>query len=358
MAYNYTLEELSDMHLLYGEAKTNGRKAKRLYAERFPNRHHPCHTLFASLDRRLRETGSLKGSHHNGARRTVRTVEFEEEVLNILGEEPAISTRSIAHQLGSAPSTVWKVAKEQLLHPYRRQKVQALLAGDFHQRTEFCNWYMQRCNQDNQFPQSVLFTDESCFSREGLFNSHNSHVWSDVNPHALFVKSHQQRFSLNVWAGMIGSYLLGPYFMPPRLNGEVYMHFLDQSLPELLEDIPLVIRQRMWFQHDGAPAHSSYEISHHLDTNFPDRWIGRRGPVPWPPRSPDLTPLDFFLWGHVKSIVYRTPVDTVAELRARIVAAFERVRTTPGIFQRVQESMLQRCRICMEVNGHHFEQLI
>ena len=55
-----------------------------------------------------------------------------------------------------------------------------------------------------------------------------------------------------------------------------------------------------------------------LDNNrtFPGKWIGRGGPVPWPARSPDLTPLDFFLWGHAKSLVLETPVETAEELLA------------------------------------------
>ena len=51
----------------------------------------------------------------------------------------------------------------------------------------------------------------------------------------------------------------------------------------------------MWYQHDGAPAHFSIAARQVLNDKYPNRWIGRGGPVPWPPRSPDLTPLDFFL---------------------------------------------------------------
>jgi hypothetical protein len=54
-------------------------------------------------------------------------------------------------------------------------------------------------------------------------------------------------------------------------------------------------------------------------------WIGRRGPIAWPPRSPDLTLLDFFLWGYIKDLVYQTKVQDVAELRRRITAACETV---------------------------------
>jgi hypothetical protein len=59
--------------------------------------------------------------------------------------------------------------------------------------------------------------------------------------------------------------------------------------------------------------------------HFPGRWVGRDGPIPWPPPSPDITPLDFSLWGHVKDIVYKIPVNSLDELKLRIVAAVETV---------------------------------
>ncbi|PNF41577.1 hypothetical protein B7P43_G12103 [Cryptotermes secundus] len=40
--------------------------------------------------------------------------------------------------------------------------------------------------------------------------------------------------------------------------------------------------------------------------------------MPWPPRSPDLTPLNFFLWGYVKSSVFRTPINGLDDLKTRI----------------------------------------
>ena len=59
-----------------------------------------------------------------------------------------------------------------------------------------------------------------------------------------------------------------------------------------------------------------------LDAAFPNRWIGRDGPTPWPPQSPDITPLDFFLWGYVKDKVFLTPVPDITNLKARITDAF------------------------------------
>jgi len=60
-----------------------------------------------------------------------------------------------------------------------------------------------------------------------------------------------------------------------------------------------------------------FRFSSVLDATFPNRWIGRDGPTPWPPRSPDITPLDFLLWRYVKVKVFSTPVPDIRNLKAR-----------------------------------------
>ncbi|GFX09863.1 hypothetical protein TNCV_3565411 [Trichonephila clavipes] len=62
--------------------------------------------------------------------------------------------------------------------------------------------------------------------------------------------------------------------------------------------------QELWFQQDGATCHTARATINLLKDTFGDRLISRFGPVNWPPRSCDLTPLDYFLWGYVKSLVY------------------------------------------------------
>lgn len=62
--------------------------------------------------------------------------------------------------------------------------------------------------------------------------------------------------------------------------------------------------QNMWFQQDGAPCHTATETIDLLRERFGNRIISRRGNINWPPRSCDLTPLDYFLWGYVKAKVY------------------------------------------------------
>jgi hypothetical protein len=59
-------------------------------------------------------------------------------------------------------------------------------------------------------------------------------------------------------------------------------------------------------------------VRDYLDATFPNRWLGRDGPIAWPSRSPDITPLDFFLWGYVKDKVYASRVTRVEDLKTRI----------------------------------------
>ncbi|GFW82214.1 DUF4817 domain-containing protein [Trichonephila clavipes] len=69
--------------------------------------------------------------------------------------------------------------------------------------------------------------------------------------------------------------------------------------------------QELWFQQDGATCHTARATIDLLKHKFGDRLISRFGPVNWPPRSCDLTPLDYFLWGYVKSLVYADKPQTL-----------------------------------------------
>lgn len=71
-------------------------------------------------------------------------------------------------------------------------------------------------------------------------------------------------------------------FLPNILSGDNYLNFLRDELPELLEDLPINIRQHLYFMHDGAPAHYRVTVHKFLNEAFPNRWISRGGQVPRP----------------------------------------------------------------------------
>ena len=99
--------------------------------------------------------------------------------------------------------------------------------------------------------------------------------------------------------------LIGAIILDDRMTGQNCLDFLQIELPKQLEDVPLATRIAMYCQHDGAPSHYTRHVMQHHNDTSPNRWIGRGSTINWPPRSPDLTPLDFYLRGLMKSELYR-----------------------------------------------------
>ena len=81
------------------------------------------------------------------------------------------------------------------------------------------------------------------------------------------------------------------------------------------------------FQQDGAPAHYHRKVRECLDRTFTGRWLGRCGPLVWAARSPDLTPLDFFAWGHLKNAVYERKPATIDDLMNFITEEAHKITT-------------------------------
>ena len=91
-----------------------------------------------------------------------------------------------------------------------------------------------------------------------------------------------------------------------------------------------------------------------MDKTFPARWNRRGGPIAWPPRSPDMTPLDFFLWGYVKDQVYSTRViDLDNNLKARIRVAVNTVDN--DMLKRVWTELEFRLDVVRTTRGAHVE---
>jgi len=95
---------------------------------------------------------------------------------------------------------------------------------------------------------------------------------------------------------------------------------------------------------DGAPPHFSCFVTDVLNERFPDAWIGKGGQIPWPPRSSDFSPLDFFLWGYIKNIVYAEKISNIQRLQDRITSAIETV--TRDMIQKTW----QEIEYCLDVS--------
>lgn len=349
-------EEVADLHFVYGFCDGNAAAAVVEYQRRFPRRRQPNARTFTRIHLRLREHG-IRAAPNERFRQLAP--EDEEEILRLLTNNPRLSTRLIGRRLGISHWSVWRVLKREGLHPFHFKKVQNLIDPDYAARIVFCAWINRTIRQEPDVLSRILWTDEAKFTRAGITNHRNDHLWLAENPHAVRPGQFQHEFSINVWAGLLDDQLIGPIILPDNLNGERFLEFLQN---DFLEEAPLALiqpRQRrpFYLQMDGAPAHFSRIVRAHMDANYRP-WIGRGGTIAWPPRSPDLTPLDFFFWGTMKQKVYQQVPNTREDLLQRIMEVAEEIRNDRDMIKRSTQHVGLRATACIQNDGGHFEQIL
>ena len=166
---------------------------------------------------------------------------------------------------------------------------------------------------------NLWISDEAYFCLSGKVNKQNMRFWGLENPHV----THEQPLhdeKLFVWCAMSEHGIIGLSVFDGTVNSQRYREMLFSSFnfffPRLRAlRIPLA---SIWFQQDGATAHCSNENLELLESKFGDRLISRRTQRPWPPRSPDLSACDFFLWVYLKSKVCANAPNSLQDLRQNI----------------------------------------
>ncbi|GBM91195.1 hypothetical protein AVEN_184531-1 [Araneus ventricosus] len=182
-----------------------------------------------------------------------------------------------------------------------------------------------------------------------MVNRRNVRIWGSENPR---ISSQLQRDSSkgNVWRGLMPNKVIGPFFFTEKsITANVYLDLLQLFIaPQLEEFQPWIM-----FQQDGAPPHWDSLVRDFLDEIFQDRWIGRDGPTPWLPRSPDITLLDFSFFNYIKDRAFATPIVDVEELKARIQAAVCTV--TEDMLKNTWRELEYRRDILRATKGAHVE---
>lgn len=342
------------MMIGFGDRRRTHQEVCYLFNDIHPNRQISRSQVTKTLQRYNRR-GTVGNLSKSGRSKTATNENVAQNIAISLEENPHMSTAELANMHEISRRSVGRILKREKYHPYKIHLVQQLSEDDFDRRLEFCETMMDICNRDNNFTRNVVFSDEATFCLNGTVNRHNCRYWSQTNPHWVQDNHTQHPQKLNVWAGIYNNRIVGPFFLEEILNGDRYLDLLNtQVVPTLEENGQLP--NNIWFQQDGAPPHYARIVRDCLDRTFHHRWIGRRGTIEWPARSPDLTPLDFFLWGYLKSKVYFNRPNSLQELAERITEEINRI--PPQVISNVIREFINRLAYCQEVNGAQFEHLI
>lgn len=306
---------------------------------------------------KFEETGSTLNQPRSGRPRTSREPVNIERVRASVREQPGLSTRKRSSVLNVSRTSLNRILHKDLhLHPYKIQIVQQLRPSDYTKRLQFANEMLERFTSFN----NIFFSDEAHFHLTGHVNRQNCRYWSDVNPQL----KHQTPLhspKVTVWAALSASVIIGPYFFedqrsrPVTVNTQRYIAMLQNFFAPALQDYS-GFNQRTWFQQDGATCHTSNDSIAAVREIFGQKVISKRGDINWPPRSPDLSPMDFFLWGYLKSMVFNNNPQSIEELKENIREEIQNI--SPNTCRAVMENFRSRLQECQTKQGAHLDDVI
>ncbi|PNF14835.1 hypothetical protein B7P43_G05357, partial [Cryptotermes secundus] len=171
-------------------------------------------------------------------------------------------------------------------HPYKMAVVQELSPRDFQNRITACETLLETLPPDAL----VFFSDEAHFHLSGYANKKIMRYWSGNNPRELHERPlHSHK--VTVWCELSRVGVTGPYFSEEdnhavTVNSQRYVDRIKTEEMHL---------GNVWFQQDGATAHTARASMTVLRAKFPGWLISLRGEILWAAHSHDLTSCDFFM---------------------------------------------------------------
>jgi len=333
------------------------------FRERFPEREPPAaKTIWANV-KKYRDHGTSlnRNKGNSGRRRTGRSEENIEAVRQQILEHPR-DTSARRNGVGLSAATFNRITRLDLhLHPYRMHIRHQLLPADLARRLAFARWLIAHVERDVNFLRHLIVGDEAAFCMDGKVNTHNVLEYAPARqPPEFNFEVNMSRQKRTVWIGFCGSgQVIGPFFFERNVNGNMYLQMINNDvLPQLEQHFERQIHgvfRHLWWIQDEAPAHRLIAVRDRLRELFAERVIALNHAVEWPPRSPDLTPCDYFLWGHLKNKVFSTPPRDLDDLQDRIRREVDALRNDPDMVRRVVQGMLSRCQLCVQREGGHVE---
>lgn len=188
----------------------------------------------------------------------------------------------------------------------------------------------------------VFYTDEAWFHQSGYINAQNFCIRFSENLHG-FQETCLQK--IGVWCAISGRRVVGPILFTRFVTGEVYREIITNLMFLHHKD-----EKHCWLQQDGVTAYIANKTMRFLYEFFDNRIV--RWAL-WPARSPVLSSLDFFLWGHLKNEVYKNNPKIITDLKKNIQGKIE--KTESAMPYRVATNMKKGILGYQQTNDGYFQ---
>ena len=317
----------------------DGKPPKQIIQEWNRERKAPSIQSIYSLKMKLKRTGSIHNRKGQGRKRTIVIKENISLIEEELYHDDELSVRELATRLNLKATSVFECLKELNLKSFHFHPEEKLNEPIKSMRVLFCKNFI-RLHQSTKF--KIWYSDESNFNLNQTTNIHNKRYYSMKNEFRK-IQVQKKGKSISVWAAINAE---------GKIVFEIYegIQTAENYKERLERNFPLMEMDSHWFQQDGASIHTATIVSTHLNKVCKRRWIGlESNRLFWPPYSPDLSPLDFFLWGYVKDLVFGNNPETTDDLKEKIIQTLNSI--PPEMIAKACLSVNERCLNCIEREG-------
>jgi len=317
----------------------------RAWNTEFKNKKAPNHSTIKNIVSNFKKTGSVAHVAPKPKNSPPKREAAKTELEKMVADFPSLSIRKAASAVGVSPTLVYKIYTDDLhLSAYKFHQWHKLEDKDYEKRVEFAKWFLK-------LPASALsymiFSDEAYFYLTLPVNKQNNRTWSESNP-LTGIEQPLYDKKILAWCAISVNRVFGPFFFEGNVNQSNYLEMLKKFFwPRLLKTAEY---EKYRFQQDGAKPHTAASVQTWLTSKFGRNFIDKDS---WPPRSPDLNPCDFYLWGYLKSRVYKPLPKTLEDLKVNIEREIQNI--PKDALKSTFLNFKKRCELLLSTEGGHIE---
>ena len=263
------------------------------------------------------------------------TEEVKAAIINFVAENCETTLCSLHQKFGPARSTIRSILNQEKIHHFPKTPICNLTDVHKQNRVNFCRIFSNM--EYYQLP-AIIFTDESSVyvdpGRIGIWRKRGFHP-----ENSLYIKE-QYPLRVMVWSAIgPGGFKTKLLKVNGRLNSVKYIDLVQSN--GIIQEIENRFGKMYIWQQDNAPSHRSKYTKENFLSQFPQV-------LPWPPKSPDLSPIEH-LWDYLKDKIGNETFDNVDQLFSRLEQEWSNI--PPSVIHNAYSSFLARVRVCQKYNG-------
>lgn len=318
---------------------------QRAWRAEYKSKDFPSRSSILSTISNFEKTGSVESLPPKRNGPSQKREEAKIELKAIISEHQTLSIRKAASIIGVSATLVHSILHDDLhLKPYKYQHYHKLEEGDGEKRVIFAKWFL---SLPYSAKLNLICCDEAYFYLTQTVNKQNNRMWAETNP-KVGIEEPLHDSKLLVWVAISADKVQGVYFFEGTVNKENYLNMLRFYFWKKIENV--YRHEKYYFLQDGATPHTATTVQTFLKAKFQDKFIDKSM---WPPRSPDLNPLDFYLWGYLKDRVYNPLPYSLDELKANILREIEKIDKND--LYKVFVNFEKRLDLIISAKGGHIE---